>query len=144
MSALTALPTFIITVPSNDPSNIGGSNQNFEVQMPYDLAVNGLWQVSGLQVDYQPTNANDPLYVYTNLIISQIVGNFSVPLLLNLPGVPVAGQATLYRQPEPQAWCQVSPQSVQSIQFTILDGLGNAAALGASPTIITLLFSRVN
>ena len=135
------IDTFFVTVPSNDPTNISGSNANFTVQMPAEITLNGTWKVSMLQVDFQPAAIFTPYYAYCGICQPSCVGSFLVSLLGTLPGSPII-TPTLYRQPDPQQWSVVAPTGFTSIQISILDGLGNLPVF-ASPTIVTLLFMRV-
>lgn len=130
-----------ITVASNDPTNITGSNANFINYFSQDIVVNGVWVVALQQATFSPAAINTPYYVYADCVFPQQVGSFTVQLLANLPGSPVLTPVEISYQ-DPLQNRQVNRSAFNSITITIRDGLGNIPVF-ATPTILTLQFTKL-
>ena len=134
--------SFTMALPSNDPSVVGGTNTNFTIQLQQSLDLNGVWQLTLLEMIYQPSVTNQTLYVYTDIIKPQIVGSESVQLVKTIPGVATTASQLIYRQPDPQEWRTINLNSLQQIEISVRDGTGAFASLTGN-TVITFQLRRI-
>ncbi len=131
-----------ITLPSNDPSVSPPSNTDYTTILPQEITLNGTWVVALQSILYEPTSANEALYLYSSLVEPSVVGSQYVQLMQTIPGVSAIGP-TIYQQAEPLIFREVRFTSISEIEMELRDGNGIAPTLTGN-TIITLLFRRVN
>ena len=135
---------FILTLPSNDPTNTSGSNTNFRIHFDSSLVLEGQWVVSLLSIELTPTVLNQSIYVYTSAVDDQIIGSQYAPLLTKVPGKSSLSVGQVYRMAQPMEFKPVAKQNFSSLEIDLRTGTGTPASLNAAyPTTVSLLFKKV-
>ena len=87
------------------------------------------------------SNGIDLIYVYCNIIRSQYVGDFKVPLLRVIPVMSKYGAMCSIRFEKPY-FAPINKDEIQTVQMDIRDEQGNLFPFTAGKVVVTLEFRR--
>eukprot|EP00111_Clytia_hemisphaerica_P012033 TCONS_00035368-protein len=83
------------------------------------------------------------IYVYSDIVENQHVGDFKVPLLRIIPIRSKFGEINWVRFDKPQ-FLKLSRENINNIEINIRDNLGQLVSFESGRAIITLVFERIS
>ena len=86
-------------------------------------------------------NKHDSVYIYTDIIENQYVGNYKVPLLRVVPIRSNFGELNWVHYDQPH-YLNLSRGNISCIEVNIKDELGNFISFEVGKAIVTLVFRR--
>lgn len=87
------------------------------------------------------TNVHDNVYVYTDIVQNQHVGDYKVPLLRVVPVRSTFGQMNWVHYDQPH-YLRLSRGNITTIEINIRDELGDFISFEGGKAIVTLVFRR--
>lgn len=84
----------------------------------------------------------DSIYVYTDIIENQVVGNYKVPLLRVVPVKSKFGETDWVHYDKPH-FLKLSREGIDNIEVNIRDDTGELISFETGKVVITLVFERI-
>lgn len=90
---------------------------------------------------YQPTRLYNSIYIYTDIIENQNVGDYKVPLLRIIPVTSSYGEVCCVKYDKPHFF-PLSRNRIQTIEIDLRDDTGELISFEGGRSIVTLVFRR--
>ena len=90
---------------------------------------------------YQPSKLYNSIYIYTDIIENQNVGDYKVPLLRIIPVTSKYGEVCCVKYDKPHFF-PLSRNRIQTIEMDLRDESGELISFEGGRSIITLVFRR--